>query len=218
MADETKDTTSSPTPLPAESPAAPARGPLTIMKGGTVSSQTESYYAAMMEDTKRRWAERDQEKADAKNAQGSKTTFASDRTYDLGQPGTNPVAILGYHRPGADGGEYQYMQADVTMMTDNLGQPDEAFVIVCPRCVDRKVPQTLCQMTVRKSNRKWHLDTRSQGDFFVDDDGAGYTLAGKIICEEKIRCPDPTCDGVYQIGEYPRGKEGRRGSSGMWRV
>jgi len=210
-----KETTSA---APAAAPAEKQRGPITLMKGGTLPSSVEAANAAFMADTKRRWAERDAERAEAKKigaTEGAKEV-ATDRAIDLGQPGTSAVAIIGYYLKDSD--EYQYMQADVLLATDAAGNPDETFNIVCPRCVQRGIPQTMAQLRVRNSNRKWHLDSRVKGEIFIDDDGEAYTLAGKIICHEKIRCPDPFCDGCYQIGEYPAGKEGRPGTTGMWRA
>jgi len=201
-------------------PAAPekVRGPLTIMKGGTIPSSVEAANAAFMVDTKRRWAERDEERRVAKavGATEGNNQVATDRAVDLGQPGTSAVAVIGYYLKDSD--EYLYMQADVLMATDAAGNPDETFNIVCPRCIQRGVPQTMAQLRVRNSNRKWHLDQRCKGEVFIDQDGDAYTLAGKIICQEKFKCPDPFCDGCYQIGEYPIGKEGRPGTSGMWRA
>lgn len=213
MAEETKGSSPA-SPLTLAETSSSPKGPLIMMKGGTSSSSEDLKYQAFMEDTRRRWAERDNEKAQA--AQGLPDGHVAEKSHDLGQPGTSLVAVIGYYRPETD--EYQYMQADVVMQVDTNGQPDETFVFVCPRCVDRGRAQTYSQCSVRRSHRRWHLDTRCRGDFFADDDGSVYSLVGKIICDEKIRCSAFNCDGVYQIGEYPAGKEGRRGTTGMWRV
>lgn len=215
------DTPAPKPPAPSPAPAAPAApaAPLMIMKGGTLSSSQEAANAAFMADTKRRWAERDEERA--MGEQGVKGGFVADRAVDLGQPGTSAVAIIGYQWPGTD--VYEFMQIDVVQQVDAMGAPDDAFVVVCPSCIQRGFPQTDCQLTVRKSNRKWELDMSVQGQLFFAGAGKVYTLAGKVICNERFRCPRPSCDAVYQVGEYPAAKrpsdpEHARLSTGMWRV
>ena len=183
-----------------------SKGPVTIMKGGTLSSREERNIQAFMLDTRERQKARDEERelamrhrvsADETGGAG----FAAETVHDLGQPGTSPVAFVGYKTGRGD--EVQYMQLDVIAMTDNLGAIDETFVFVCPRCIERGYRSTMAQIHVRKSNRKWELDTRSQGELFIDENsGKAYRLAGRVICEERCRCPMPSCDGVYTFGDW----------------
>lgn len=193
-----------------------AKAPTVIMKGGTLSSRDDREIEAFMADTRERWAARDEERAQAQS--NPRDGFAAEKVHDLGQPGTSAVAVLGYKTGVND--IVVYMQADVVAMQDIYGAPDMAFIFVCPRCVERGIPQTMCQITVRNSNRKWHLDTKSQGKMFVDEkSGQAYRLAGKIYCEEKCRCPRAGCDGVYQFGDWgAKDINAREGTTAMWRV
>ena len=186
------------------------------MKGGTLSSAEQNNIDSFMADTKRRWAERDEEKSLAqKSVAGG---FSGEKVQDLGQPGTSAVAVVGYKNGVND--IVQYMQLDVLAAQDQYGAPDMLFTFVCPRCVERGYTQTMAQVSVRQSNRKWQLDTSCQGEMFFDEvTGASYTLAGKIYCEEKCRCPMASCDGVYQFGDWAsKDINARPHTTAMWRV
>lgn len=191
------------------------KAPTTIMRGATLSTRETQQNAEFMEDTRRRWAQRDEESALARSSiQGG---FAGEKVLDLGQPGTSAVAFVGYI---IQGDEVQYMQLDVTMLMDDKGMPDMAFIFVCPGCIALGYPQTQAQVVVRNSNRKWTLDTRSQGETFVDEvSGRAYTLAGKVYCEQKCRCPRNNCGAVYQFGDWsPKDVWARPHTTKMWRV
>lgn len=189
---------------------------MTIMKGGTLSSEEQRDIDSFMADTKKRWAARDEERAlsQGKYADG----FAGEKVQDFGQPGTSAVAVVGYKNGVND--VVQYIQLDVLALTDQFGAPDMAFTFVCPRCMERGYTQTMSQITVRQSNRKWSLDTKCQGEMFFDENtGVSYTLAGKVYCEEKCRCPRPSCDGVYQFGDWsPKDISARPHTTAMWRI
>jgi hypothetical protein len=191
------------------------KAPTTIMRGATLSSREEQQNAEFMEDTRRRWAERDADSALARSSVHG--GFAGEKVLDLGQPGTSAVAFVGYC---IQNDEVQYMQLDVTMMMDDKGMPDMAFVFVCPGCIALGYHPTQAQVVVRNSNRKWNLDTKSQGEVFVDEtDGRAYTLAGKVYCEEKCRCPRPNCGAVYRFGDWsPKDVWARPHTTKMWRV
>jgi len=191
------------------------KAPVTIMRGATLSSREEQQNAEFMADTRRRWAERDADRALAQS--NIQDGFAGEKVHDLGQPGTSAVAFVGYN---IQNDEVQYMQVDVTMLMDDKGMPDMAFVFVCPGCIALGYHSTQCQVVVRNSNRKWTLDTKSQGECFVDEtDGRAYTLAGKVYCEQKCRCPRPNCGAVYQFGDWsPKDVWARPHTTKMWRV
>jgi hypothetical protein len=183
-----------------------SRAPVTVVKGGTLSSSEDTYIKAFVADTKERLATRDAERSIAMKGQLSPDEqggagFAAEKVADLGQPGTSAVSFVGYKTGVGD--EVVYMQLDVTMASDQHGNLDPTFVFVCPRCVARGYPSTMSQVHVRNSNRKWYLDTKCQGETFFDElDGRVYTLAGKVYCEERCRCPRSSCDGVFIFGDW----------------
>lgn len=199
------------------------KAPVTIMKGATLSSSEEAYIQVFKRDTAERHAIRDKERSlalqgnlapDGKSGAG----FAAEKVHDFGQPGTNAVAMVGYKTGVGD--EVVYMQIDVVASVDKYGRPDMLFVFVCPRCIQRGYPQADSECHVRQSNRKWELDTRSQGQQFFDEkDGRVYTLAGKVYCEERCRCPRASCDGVYTFGDWsPKDINARPHTTCMRRV
>jgi len=191
------------------------KAPVTIMRGATLSSREEMQNKLFMKDTEERWAARDEERrmAQSKIAGG----IAAEKVHDLGQPGTSAVAFVGYKTGIND--IVQYMQIDVTMMQDEHGMPDMAFIFVCPNCIQMGYHSTQCQIVVRNSNRKWTLDTRCHGEMFFDEEnGRSYTLAGKVYCEEICRCPRPNCSAQYQFGDWAaKDINARPGTTAMWR-
>lgn len=190
------------------------KAPLTIVQGATLSTREENHKALFMEDTKRRWGVRDRERAAAMN--GVEGGLAAEKVCDLGQPGNNPVAVVGYKTGVND--IVQYMVIDITESFDAQGGLDMMFVFVCPRCVELGYPQTMSQVHVRQSNRKWTLDMRSKGDIFIDDDGRAHTLAGKVYCEEVCVCPRTNCGAMYQFGDWgAKDVNARPGTTAMWR-
>ena len=235
MADDTK-TTNTPDPTPAASPDKPIIRELELpmmswMKGGTVSTGEERTREAFMADTRQRWAEADAEKEAAKEGivrdQGGNVVAATSlTTQDQGQPGTSAVAILAYETKD---GFLQYQQVDVTMQTNvpkpgedmgKIGQVDKTFVFVCPECIARGTPQTLAQLAVRDSNKKWDLDVKMQGFLFADENaGQVYRLAGTIECHERCRCPNG-CGTTYTIGgtRLADGNKVRAGATLLRRV
>jgi len=68
-----------------------------------------------------------------------------------------------------------------------LSADELALVVVCPRCVSRRIPQGQCQIQIRQKNRSWHLDTRQAGKpiFF---DGKMFQSAGTVMDSERFGC------------------------------
>lgn len=176
---------------PETTAAEPSRGPLTIMRGGTLSSATEAAIAAHMADTQKRWAEQDNDVQRARDGEAVR------RTVDMGLGATHPQVVLYFDLGGDNEG---YIQADVVVDAEGFAN----LVLICPRCVfERNLPQTMAQINIHQSNRAWHLDLSCQGDVFVDYDSDGnpvpITLAGRVECEEKCRCPNVGCDYKFRI-------------------
>lgn len=199
------------------------KAPVTIMKGATLSSGEERYIQQFKQDSAQRHAIRDKERGlalqgnlapDGKSGAG----FAAEKVADLGQPGTNAVAVVGYKTGRGD--EVVYMQLDVMMSQDPYGRPDMMLTLVCPRCVERGYPQGDSQCHIRQTNRRWYLDTKFQGEQFIDENaGRVYTLAGKVYCEERFKCPRASCDGAYIIGDWsPKDINARPGTTCMRRA
>lgn len=79
-----------------------------------------------------------------------------------------------------------------------------AVMIVCPRCVNNKVPMGQAQMRIRQANKKFDFDPTPStqlgdgkaGDFFMFE-GVMYRSAGVIRESEKFRCDN--CDWAARI-------------------
>jgi predicted RNA-binding Zn-ribbon protein involved in translation (DUF1610 family) len=70
-----------------------------------------------------------------------------------------------------------------------VGPNEMAVVVVCPRCINRKIPQGQCQIQVRQSNRNWHLSDKGRGSPLWFD-GKMYQSAGTIMDSDRFSCPN----------------------------
>jgi hypothetical protein len=107
-----------------------------------------------------------------------------------GSPKETPKVLLTYLTPGGEpwivSGEQVQCLADVIVGED---VKDLVLQIVCPRCKARGVPQGQCQLTLRQSNRMWHLDSNGAASGFIYD-GEWYLSAGTVMDSERFSCPD----------------------------
>lgn len=176
-----------------------------------MSSSTQATIDAFMANTHERWAEQDHDVERAKAGEAVR------RSVDIGQPATHPQVVLYFDLGGDNEG---YIQADVVVDPHTgLGN----LVLICPRCVyERGLPQTMAQINIHQANRKWHLDTKEQGQVFVDYDRDNnpvpITLAGQVECAERCRCPNVGCDYKFRISAGAQATAGlKRGCSRMVR-
>ncbi len=183
------------------------KAPMTIMRGGTTSGWHDSYVNQLKEDQARRHAEQDAEKAEAakglvENADG--VQWAEKKSFDLGQPHHNPVAVM--QLLSKDGTKERFIQCDVVEGASEKGVV-MTLVVVCPDCYSRGIPQSQCQLSIRDDHRKWYLDTKWKGTPFRDPDtGEVYLLAGSIEGPELYKCSAPGCAFAFRISsksEYP---------------
>jgi hypothetical protein len=178
----------------------PAKGPVTIMRGGTTSSWYDSYVQQLQHDQKIRHAQQDAETVEAKKGlveTASGVQGAVKKSLDLGQPHLNPVAVL--QLLSKDGSKERFIQCDVVegAMGDLVTM---TLVLICPGCVGRGIPQSQAQIHIRDDHRKWYLDMKWKGTPFRDPDtGDVLVLAGSIEGPELYKCSAPGCDFAFRI-------------------
>ncbi len=191
-----------PTSPPPPDPRHPV-APVVLMKGGTTSSafDAEVRRASLEAEARRAEQEQDRAAADVPIEQGG----AMRRTLDMGLPGRHPVAVLWC--PTRDGTRERFMTCEVTEAESN-GEVVLTLIMVCPRCVERGIPQDQAQMQIRSNHRAWYLDTRTRGHVFKDpDSGELHVLAGTVTGPGPYTCAAFNCGFKFSIDpkspDYP---------------
>lgn len=75
--------------------------------------------------------------------------------------------------------------ADVVII-DPSKPEDLTLILVCPDCKTR-LPQDHCQIQIRQSNRRWHLDVSTAGELIMFE-GTAYRSAGSVMDSERFKC------------------------------
>jgi len=171
-----------------------------FVRGGTHTSKHDADVAAQREDADHRRAVSDKERQIASvPIEHGGGMLATHKLTD--SPGVEPLhVLLKYLTPrGEDvyhkGKELQGL-ADIVV----VGPEELCLQIVCLGCKDSGRHQESCQLTIRTSNKRWHLDRTQwdgqsmtfphrQGQPFTYE-GKVYISAGVVMESEKFRCPD----------------------------
>jgi hypothetical protein len=167
--------------------------PEIIVKGGTTSSRYDNERAKAAHAAELGRAHQDKQMqaaqiGDAFTDQG----FVHSRLHSLRLMDSGSPQIVLY-----------YLNKDKTVRQSCVGEVvvtpdgDEVFTMVCPRCLERGEPHGSSQMMIKKSHRKWELDTRKQGTVVLLEDPWGkpfqVKICGTIWCEETLRCSNFNC-------------------------
>jgi hypothetical protein len=186
-------------------PAPPIEAPLdAFVKGGTTSFAHDMNEKALRHDEAERRAGYD---ADMHLMSSTPPELGAGKvfTHRLTETPQIPVGsiLLRYlnrngnqvHHPS---GEPMICQADLVIVGEfDDGMPERAITLVCPRCIENGVAEDRAQITVRQSNKKFYLDTRTAGtwEIFKGYDAHGkkspavsFPSAGLIVDCEKFSC------------------------------
>lgn len=190
---ESKPLIINPSSLPASAFPVPM---MSWVKDGTTTTAGDNLIAKTEADAEKRRNEADREKQISKIPieQGGGKQFTNHLT-----PYTDvPKAYIKLEYVNAKGEVLRECLADLVVGTDVTGtETDMSIILVCPKC-EKKRPQGQCQIQVRQSNRKWYLDFKTAGEFFLFeewDDESGrwvknaYRSAGQICDSDKMTCP-----------------------------
>ena len=172
-------------------PKAPAPSGGIIVRGGTTSSRHDRQRHEAREAQAA--GERQVAKQRQAVAAGDAITgdgFVASRLHSLNMMDSgHPQLVLYYLK--ADGTVWQECISELFGTTDN----DRGFTLVCPRCLERGEPQSLCQMKVMNKNRAFQLDPRGAGfvEVRVPDGATGWRMkhvkiAGTVTCNDTIKC------------------------------
>lgn len=170
-----------------------------IVKGGTTPS---SYDQARAEQ--RRVAEigrAHQDKQMLAAAQGDQLTtegFVSSRLHSLRMMDSGAPRVVLYYL-NRDRTVRQECVSEIAILADG----DQIFTLVCPKCLERGEPPDSSQLMVRKSHRKWFLDTKRQGQLveLVDPWGQKFSvrICGTVYSEETLRCTNFNCAWAVRV-------------------
>jgi hypothetical protein len=175
--------------------------PTVFMKGGSTSAAYDKEMAKKRAD------------AEARRAHQDRQMGLSQQSTTLGGPAE--VARLGSHRMITNDSPrllLRYLNRDKSVRQECIseithiggqapGDVDTMFSLVCPKCLERGLPQGEAQLFVRNSHRKFHLDSRKAGPRVVDTPyGREVVLVcGDVTVDDIVRCSNFNCDWAVRI-------------------
>lgn len=187
------------TAAPAAAPAAPEPAPriienpmLVSMRGGTLTSayqaqldrqKFEAAHARKIEDSKRIAAERNPGEAKQKvRSVGGNRRF--------------PGVVLEFREP-RDHKVLDYVECELHVLEDG----SLMLQMACVSCYHRS--GTTENFHIRQKHRHFELDTRRQGEIWVDPDDPTHVvqLAGTINLTEPVTCPNLGCGKRFVIDD-----------------
>lgn len=164
-----------------------------FVKGGTTTMAHDRMMAAKTADLQRRQAEADEEKRVAREHgihQGNMDDIAGLMTHEFTDHPEIGKAYVPLMYMSPNGKEVDlYGMGDIIMPQDPKFPDELALLIYCPKCRERGIPAWDCIITIRQSNRSWHLDRRHAGEVFIDPDGQAQHSAGWVCDSERFHCP-----------------------------
>lgn len=172
--------------------------PQIIIKDPSASSSWfDKEMAQRTQDAERRRTHQDTQMQMAKHRGGpaDAVRFGSKRmiTQDA------PRLVLHYRKYGYD------CVSEVTWvpMIGKPGAQELMFTLVCPRCLERKVPQGEAQLMVRESHRHFWIDDRPEHKrpVMVNMFGVEQQIlpAGKVTVADTVRCTNVGCGWAVRI-------------------
>jgi hypothetical protein len=170
-----------------------------IVKGGTTSSAHDKERAKQLHAAEVGRAHQDRQMAAAaKGVQMTDKGFVAAHIESLRlMDGGSPRVVFYYLN--RDKSVRQECVGEIAMMADG----DELFTLVCPKCLERGEPHGSAQVMVKKSHRKWELDTRKAGTIVLLTDPFGkpfqVKLCGTVHCYEPLRCSNVGCTWAVKI-------------------
>lgn len=181
-----------PKPTPAASPQRSIEAPLTsFVRGGSVTGAYEQAQKQKRADAE---ARRAQEAERQKTALLDPTANIS--TTKLGGASSHAAIVLEVRN--SEGKAEEFIICELTVDRDHA---DGLMLIVCcPFCAVRHGSDE-AQMTIRSRHRKFELDTRRQGELWVNPNKLSefVHLAGTIHLTDVVTCPGLGCGKRFVI-------------------
>ncbi len=164
-----------------------------FVRGGMVTSAHEKMLYEKKVDANKRRAEED-----ARRKITTVDPNARISTTKLG--GTQDHAVIVLEIRNSDGKAEEFIVCELT--ADIADESGEGLILIvcCPFCAVR-FGSDEAQMTIRSRHRHFELDTRRQGELWVNPNNPSefYTLAGTIHLTEAVTCPGLGCGKKFRI-------------------
>lgn len=175
------------------------RGPVVFTKGGTSSGRYDREIAKKKANAEKRRKHQDTQMSIAQRqggADGSVARLGSHRMVS----GESPRLVLRYLN--RDRSVRQECISEITHVGgDKPGEVDMMFSLVCPKCLERGLPQGESQLFVRKSHRNFDINMTKAGPRRVDTpQGPQVVLVcGEVTVNDIIRCSNYNCTWTVRI-------------------
>lgn len=189
-------------PAPAPVPDAPQRAPDGFVRGGTTTLAWDLSRQELAQQADRRRAQQDNRIAAIESARRNPQSgvMAALLSMQLGSH-RNPVIVLTYK--ARDSAMDQECIADLVVVSRDgePGETDLAFVVVCPKCLERTGRQDQSQVLVRQSVRHFWLDETKARQWFNERYGDYYRVAGNVTTKEAVKCDALGCNWRFRIDD-----------------
>jgi hypothetical protein len=172
-----------------------------IVKGGTTSSAYDKQRAKQAHMSEVGRAHQDRQQAAAAHGAGmTKDGFVHAKLTSLRMHDTGSPRVVFYYL-NRDKSVRQECVGEIVLTPDG----DELFTLVCPKCLERGEPHGSSQVMVRKSHRKFFLDTKQEGKMvqLIDPYGVPFyvRICGTIFVDDLIRCSNFGCTWAVRIAD-----------------
>jgi hypothetical protein len=170
----------------------PRTSPQALVYNGTSSSYQDVKNAKKRVETDQRRAISDKAFA----ASRAEPDYARMRSHSLAGQAHVILAVLGAEKKIVD-----WLQCDISTLPQSDGNIELMLLVPCPVCVLKlRRPTEDSIMQIRQSNRGFTLDTKGQGELWVNpnDPREVYIQAGTVSTHDPFRC-DNGCHTKYQI-------------------
>lgn len=184
-----------PAPQAAATPERSVSVPMTsFVRGGSVTGAYEQ-----QQKEKRAAAEKRRAEEAARQKVAARDPNANISTTKLGGASSHAAIVLTSHM-NSDGKAEEFIVCELTVDRDNPG--GLMLIVCCPFCAVRHGSDE-AQMTIRSSHRKFELDTRRQGELWVNPKQPTefVHLAGTIHLTDAVTCPGQGCAKRFKIDD-----------------
>ena len=172
-----------------------------MMKGGSSTGNYDKMMAAKTHDAEQRRNHQDHQFAMSQKQMGKDGSVSRLGSRSMINA-DSPRLVLKYLN--RDRSVRQECISEITNVNgDKQGTLDTMFSLVCPKCLERGIPQGEAQLFVRDSHRKFDLDPAKAGPVRVNTvDGMQIVLVcGVVSVRDIIKCSNFNCTWAVRIDE-----------------
>lgn len=173
--------------------------PAVFVKGGTSSLKYDNLMAKKKADAEARRAHQDQQEKLASVSRGTDGSIARLGSKKL-VSSESPRLVLRYLN--RDKSIRQECISEITHIGGaEQGTLDTMFSLVCPKCLERGLPQGESQLFVRNSHRSFTIDPKKAGPVVVDSVFGRQVIliCGTVSVQDIVKCSNYNCTWSVRI-------------------